>query len=75
MLQRDYWPCPFCDKGIIEILTRPPTFSLKRVKSGKGRATIPRKSKEEIVILTSKCSNCGRSKEEIEKKWREEGII
>lgn len=75
MLQRDYWLCPFCDKGTIKILIRPSTFSLKRVKSGKGRATIPRKSKEEIVILTKNCPSCGKSKEEIEKKWKGKGNI
>jgi hypothetical protein len=43
--------------------------------SGKGKATIPRKSKEEIVILTQKCSLCGKTEKEIKKKWREQKII
>jgi hypothetical protein len=75
MLQKDCWPCPFCEKGIIEVLIRPLTFSLKRVKSGKGKSTIPRRIKEEIIILTTQCPNCGKSKEEIRRMWREQQII
>ena len=75
MLQRDYWSCPFCDKGIIEILIRPSVLSAKRAACRAGRSTSWHRTKEEIVILTKSCPNCGKSKEEIEKKWREEGII
>ena len=75
-LQRDYWPCPFCDKGIIEVLIRPSTWSAKRSKGGKaGIKTTWSRTKEEVVVLTQKCPVCGKSREEIEKKWREEGII
>jgi endogenous inhibitor of DNA gyrase (YacG/DUF329 family) len=33
------------------------------------------KSSEEVVITTDKCPECGKTAEEIEKKWREEGVI
>jgi endogenous inhibitor of DNA gyrase (YacG/DUF329 family) len=33
------------------------------------------KSSEEIIISTQKCPECGKTVKEIEKKWREEGII
>lgn len=75
MLQRDYWQCPFCEKGMIEILLRPATFSFKKVKSGKGKATISRKIKEEIMILTAQCSVCGKTADEIRRKWKEQGVI
>jgi hypothetical protein len=75
-LQRAYWPCPFCDKGVIEVLIRPSIWSAKRSKGGKaGVKTTWSRSKEEVVVLTSECQACGKSKEEIEKKWREDGII
>ena len=72
MLQQDYWPCPFCGKGIIEVLIRPSVLSAKRTACRAGKSTSLRRTKEEVVVLTEKCSNCGKSKEEIEKKWREE---
>lgn len=76
MLQQDYWPCPFCNKGTIEVLIRPSVLSAKRSRSAAAGSKISwKRTKEEIVILTEKCSNCGKSREEIEKKWREEGII
>lgn len=75
-VQKDYWPCPFCDKGIIEVLVRPSTLSAKRSRSAAaGSKTSWHRTREEIVILSEKCPNCGKSEEEIEKKWKEEGII
>ena len=76
MLQRDYWPCPFCDKGIIEVLVKPPTYYAKRSRSAAaGSKTTWYRSKQEVIVVSEKCPKCGKSKEEIEKKWREEGIL
>ena len=75
-IQRDYWACPFCYKGIIEVIVRPTTYTAKRSKGGKaGMKTTWSKSKGEVVVLTKKCPVCGKTREEIEKKWREEGIL
>jgi len=75
VLQCDYWPCPFCDKGIIEVLIRPPVLSAKRTACRAGRSTSWHRMREEVVILSDKCPQCGKSKEEIEKKWRDDGFI
>ena len=75
-LQRAYWSCPFCDKGVIEVLVRPSTWSAKRSKGSKADVKITwSRTKEEVVVLTEECPICGKSREEIEKKWREDGII
>jgi len=34
-----------------------------------------RRTREEMVILSEKCSNCGKTREEIEKVWKKEGIL
>lgn len=76
MLQRDFWPCPFCDEGVIEVLVRPMTYSAKRSRSAAAGSKITwTRIKEEVVILTEKCPKCSKPREDIKKKWRKEGII
>ena len=74
-IQRDYWECPFCGQPTIEVLLRPAVFSAKRSASRSGRKITMRKTREEMVILSEKCSNCGKTREEIEKVWKKEGIL
>ena len=75
-IQRDYWPCPFCDKGIIEVIVRPPMLQARRSRSAAaGTKTKWYKSREEVVIVSKECPVCHKTREEIEKKWKEEGII
>jgi len=75
-LERDYWPCPFCDKGVIEILMRPTSYRFKKSTGGKGgRATVKRKVNQEIIIVSQSCPVCNKTNEEIEKKLREDGMI
>jgi hypothetical protein len=74
-LQRDYIECPFCKKEVIELLIKPSVLSAKRTACRAGRSTSWHRSKEEVIVLTSKCPSCGKSREEIEKKLREEGFL
>jgi hypothetical protein len=74
-LQHEYLECPFCKKGIIKFLYKPSMYSAKRTSCRAGRSTTMRKSSEEVIISTQKCSECGKTAEEIAKKWREEGVI
>ena len=74
-IERHYLECPFCKKGIIEFLYKPSVYSAKRTSCRAGKSTTLRKTSEEIVIITQKCPVCGKTAEEIEKKWREEGVI
>jgi len=76
MLEKDYWYCPFCEKGTIEVLIRPSSYRFHRVITGKGgRGTIKRSVKEEIVILSERCNVCGKTREEIEKLLRKKHVI
>ena len=74
-LQHEYLECPFCKKGTIQFLYKPSVYSAKRTSCRAGRSTKMSKSSEEVVITTEKCPECGKTAEEIEKKWREEGVI
>lgn len=74
-LQKEVWECPFCGTESIEVLVRPSTYVAKRSAIRGGRKTTYHKVREEVVVLTEACPNCGKKKEDIEKKWREEQII
>jgi len=74
MLNKDYWTCPFCDKGIIEVLVRPSSYKHQRTY-GAGKGSIFEKVSSQVVLLTEECSSCHKKSEQIEKKWREENII
>jgi len=73
-LNRHYLECPFCKKGIIEIIERPSSHKHKRTY-GAGKGSIYMKIKEQFIVATQKCPECGKSNEEITKKWKEDGII
>ncbi|VVB69977.1 Uncharacterised protein [uncultured archaeon] len=53
------WYCPFCQQQTIKVIFRP---SRKQVTRSKALV----KKNPSLTILTDKCSNCGKTKEEIE---------
>jgi len=73
MLQRDYWLCPFCDEGTIEILIRLSIYSLKRVKNGRY-GYHSQKLKKEIIILTQNCPNCANQKKRLKRNGERKEI-
>lgn len=73
-LQEENYPCPFCDKGIIEVLVRRASYKYRRTY-GAGKSSILKRIGEKVVVTTEKCSECGKGAEEIEKKWVEQGVI
>jgi len=74
-LQKEIWECPFCEAETIEVLIRPTTYVAKRSAVRGGRKTSYHKVKQEVVVLSEACPNCGKKKDEIEKKWREMGVL
>lgn len=74
-LQYEYLECPFCKKGTIQFLYKPSVYSAKRTSCRAGKSTKMSKSSEQVIISTQKCPECGKTAEEIEKKWKEEGVI
>lgn len=62
--------CPFCEKGIIKVLHRPPVLKEMR-KSPWGGCKKSYKMSKEVYEVLNDCSNCGKSKKEIEKVLKE----
>lgn len=66
--------CPFCEKGKIVCLHFPSTTKIRRVSGSFGRGYHYSKSKD-VWIVMSGCPICGKSKEEIERELKRQGII
>jgi hypothetical protein len=70
----EFWPCPFCNKETILIRNIKSVTRTYKTSWGGSKPGI-KKSRPQIIIRVEKCSNCNKSTEEIEKKWKEEGYI
>jgi len=67
--QKLIYPCPFCDKEILEVIYRPSYKAAKRSQSAAaGSKTTWRRVGEGIILLSEKCSNCGRTAKEIDRE-------
>jgi phage FluMu protein Com len=58
--------CPFCKSQTIVVVHRPPTLITKSCRGSGTTRSSSFKTKDEIRIISG-CSNCGKTKEEIEK--------
>jgi transcription elongation factor Elf1 len=67
--------CPFCGKGKISCLYFPSVWSEKRSLTATFGSRRKLKKSKESWIIQSGCNVCGKSKEEVEKKLKEENII
>ena len=63
--------CPFCKKETIQVLHSPEVYSTQTIRVGSNRKTIPNLTPAKDQILSGKCSNCGKTKKEIEKALKE----
>ena len=63
------YACPFCDQVTLEVLGWPGHKAAKRSQSASARSkTTFHKEDEGLVLLSEKCSKCGKTKREIEGK-------
>ena len=58
--------CPFCGKGIVKVLHKPPVLNELKKRSWGGNKKSYTSSKEVYEVLND-CPNCGKPKREIEK--------
>ena len=74
--QKLIYPCPFCNEETLEVLWWPSHKAIKRTRSAAGGSkTTWKRMPEGLVLLSEKCSNCGATAKEINKKWKELGWI
>jgi len=71
--QKIPWPCPFCEKETLLVLTWPSHHSANVSRSAIAKSTRWKKEPEGFVLLSEKCSNCGKTEKEIKRKWAELG--
>ncbi|MEM5811604.1 MAG: hypothetical protein QW641_02205 [Candidatus Aenigmatarchaeota archaeon] len=75
MIRKLVWECPFCNAETIKVVIRPTVTVVKRTGMRSGKKTQILKSKGETLVLSERCSNCNKSREEITKKYKEIGYI
>jgi len=68
------WDCPFCGKNVLVCDYIPRTLRPYKTSWGGSKPGYKR-SMEQLIIRFQECPNCKKSAEEIEKKWKEMGIL
>jgi len=63
--------CPFCEQEILEILWWPSHKAARVSRSAIAKNTTWRRKSEGHVLLSEKCPNCGKTKKDIERAWKE----
>lgn len=63
--------CPFCKQKTIKVIHTPEIYTTQRTKAAGKYKSIPKLSPEKNEIVSEKCSNCGKSKKEIQKALKE----
>lgn len=69
--QKISYPCPFCEKETLEVLTWPGHTAIRSSRSAVAKSTTYHKKPEGFELLSEACSNCGKSASEIKKAWKE----
>jgi hypothetical protein len=67
--------CPFCDKGKIQCWYIPSTTSFRSRSTATFGKTTKRIKSPDIWMIKSGCPSCGKSAEEVEKEFKNRGII
>jgi hypothetical protein len=65
------YPCPFCEKETLEVLTWPSHTEIKSSRSAVAKSRTVKKMPEGFELMSDRCSNCGKKANEIRKAWDE----
>ena len=66
------YPCPFCGKKTLEILTWPGHTEIKSSRSAVAKSKTIRKISEGFELMSERCPNCGKTATEIKHAWKHE---
>jgi hypothetical protein len=69
--QKITFPCPFCKKETLEVLTWPSHTAIKQSRSAVAKSTTMKKMPEGFELMSDNCSNCGKTANEIKRVWKE----
>ncbi len=65
------YPCPFCEKETLDVLTWPGHTETKSSRSTGAKSSTIRKVAEGFELMSERCSNCGKRASEIKRAWKE----
>lgn len=67
--------CPFCNNGKIRCWYIPSVTSFKRERSATFGSKVKRSRTSDILLVQSGCNVCRKSQEEVEKEFKNKGVI
>ena len=73
-MQTQIWDCPFCGKNVLTCGYIAQTLRPYKTTWGGSKPGYKR-SKEQLIIQYNECPNCKKSADDIQKKWKEMGIL
>jgi hypothetical protein len=75
MKNYDMWDCPFCEKTTISVTHYPKSVSVKRSKTASLPGSKGYHVNRDVYVISSGCSNCHKSSNEVEDELKRTGMI
>jgi len=69
----EMWDCPFCDENTVSVIHFPQSVTVKRSKTASLSGSEGFHVNPHTYIVSSGCSKCGETVEEVAKKLNENG--
>src|SRR5437867_3735583 len=63
------FPCPFCERETLEVLTWPAHSEERTSRSAVAKSRTIRKVPEGFELVSERCVNCGKDAREIKEAW------
>lgn len=73
--QYEVWPCPFCKQDTISIVHFPKSVSVKQSRTASLQGSKGFYVNKDVYLVSSACSKCGKTAEEVEKKLKGDRIL
>ncbi len=75
MKEYDVWDCPFCGARSISVVRYPSSISVKRSKTASLPGSKGFHRSPDVYVVKGGCSKCGKTMEEVEAKFTQEGML
>ena len=73
--QYEVWDCPFCGQNTISIIHFPKSVNVKRSKTASLPGSKGFHVSPDVYVISGGCPKCGKAAEEVEKKFKSDGIL
>jgi predicted RNA-binding Zn-ribbon protein involved in translation (DUF1610 family) len=75
MKEYEVWDCPFCGAETISILHFPKSVSVKQSRTASLPGSTNTRVSPDLYVIRGGCSKCGKAAEDVERKFKSEGML